>query len=333
MNINTYTYELANFVCKFNTHNLVDMLHEIILPAFTIEDTWKVKRGSFFFQSTEVIQLPNSKEKTFAIVGRFIRDTRLTSTQVYDYDAKELKPQKRSIQTSPSAIFVLILNNHRLIYLKETPHAPTLEMFKDTCQTFFRRQTKRYAESLLEEARRDFIKEYGLPDVNITPLNTRESLEEFLNQYKKIESIRITLKKRNDELQFKNDLIKKAQLKTDAIKSSTTTISFTNKKDGLDFDQTLEQLDEATEQGNQGILIEGINESGDVIKGNNEKFKVIKTISGINLENILETGKKLYGSFLKLSAQKKIIIPETKSSVKNKLQSLNIIEKSEDGKQ
>ncbi|KCZ09268.1 hypothetical protein K034_4520, partial [Acinetobacter baumannii 42057_3] len=103
--------------------------------------------------------------------------------------------------------------------------------------------------------------------------------EEFLNQYKKIESIRITLKKRNDELQFKNDLIKKAQLKTDAIKSSTTTISFTNKKDGLDFDQTLEQLDEATEQGNQGILIEGINESGDVIKGNNEKFKVILILS------------------------------------------------------
>ncbi|EKU52556.1 hypothetical protein ACINWC323_2256 [Acinetobacter sp. WC-323] len=332
MTSNTYTYELANFVCKFNNHNLVDMLHEIILPAFTIEDSWKVKRGVFFFQSVNVIQLPNNKEETFAIVGRFIRDTRLTSTQVYDYETKELKSQKSSIQTSPSAIFVLILNNHRLIYLKETPHAPTLEMFKDTCQTFFRRQTKQYIETLPQEARKDFIKTYGLPDVTITPLNTRESLEEFLNQYKKIESIRITLKKRNDELQFKNDLIKKAQLKTDAIKSSTTTISFANKKEGLDFDQTLEQLDEATEQGNQGILIEGVNESGDMIKGNNEKFKVIKTISGVNLENILETGKKLYESFLKLSSQKKIIIPETKDSVKNKLEVLKTLEKHNNGK-
>ena len=137
----TYTYELANFVCKFNSHNLMDMLHEVVIPAFTIEDTWKVKRGNFFFQSTQIVELPNQSEKTFAIIGRFIRDTKLTSTQIYDYETKELISQKDSIQTSPSALFVLILNNHRLIYLKETPHAPTLEMFKETCQTFFRRKT------------------------------------------------------------------------------------------------------------------------------------------------------------------------------------------------
>ena len=55
----TYTYELANFVCKFNSHNLMDMLHEVVIPAFTIEDTWKVKRGNFFFQSTQIVELPN----------------------------------------------------------------------------------------------------------------------------------------------------------------------------------------------------------------------------------------------------------------------------------
>lgn len=320
----TYTYELANFVCKFNSHNLMDMLHEIIIPAFTIEDTWKVKRGNFFFQSTQIIELPNQSEKTFAIIGRFIRDTKLTSTQIYDYETKELISQKDSIQTSPSALFVLILNNHRLIYLKETPHAPTLEMFKETCQTFFRRQTRLHAESLLQDSRKDFIVQYGLPDIHITPLNTKESLEDFLTQYKTIQSIKITLKKRNDELQFKNDLIKRAQLKSDAMQSNNTTLIFSNKKSGLNFNETLDQLTEATEQGNQGIQIEGFNANGDLIKGNNDKFKVIKTIKDINLDNILATGKKLYGSFLKLTSQKEIIVPPTKPAVIEQLKTLEI---------
>ncbi len=44
------------------------------------------------------------------------------------------------------------------------------------------------------------------------------------------------------------------------------------------MDETLDQLSEATEQGNQGIQIEGFNANGNIIKGNNDKFKVIKTI-------------------------------------------------------
>lgn len=320
----TYTYELANFVCRFNQHKLMDMFQEIVLPAFTIENNWKVKRGNLFFQSVQLVQLPNQNEKTLAIIGRFIRDTKLTSTQIYDYESKELVPQKDSIQTSPSALFVLILNNHRLIYLKETPHAPTLEMFKETCKTFLRRQTRLYAESLLDDARKEFISTYGLPDIDVTPLNTKESLEDFLKEYKTIHSIKITLKKRNDELQFRDDLIRKAQQKTDYMKSSTTTLSFSNKKDGLDFDQTKEQLVEATEQGNQGILIEGVNSFGDHLKGNNDKFKVTKYISGIDLNNIVSSASALYKSFTKLTQKREIIVPPTEVSVKNKIENIKV---------
>lgn len=305
----------------------MDMFEEIVLPAFLVEDTWRVKRGNFFFQSTQLIELPNKHEKTIALVGRFIRDTKLTSTQFYDYKTKELIAQNESIQTSPSALFILMLNNHRLIYLKETPHAPTLEMFKDTCQTFLRRQTKLHAESLLKEERKNFIIEYGLPDIDITPLNTKESLEDFLKEYKTIHSIKITLKKRNDELQFRDDLIRRAQQKTDSLRSSSTTLSFSNKKDGLDLEETKEQLAEATEQGNQGILIEGFNNNGDLLKGNNDKFKVIKHISGIDLDNIVSTAKKLYKSFTKLTTSREIIVPPTEPSVKKKLENIKSLNK------
>lgn len=318
----TYNYELANFVCTFNQYKLMDMFQQIVLPAFMLEDSWKVKRGNFFFQSVELVELPNSKEKTLALVGRFIRDTQLTSTQVYDYEKKQLTEQLESIQTSPSALFVLILNNHRLIYLKETPHAPTIEMFKETSKTFLRRQTRLYAESLPQDNRKEFIKNYGLPDIDITPLNTKESLDHFLKEYKTIHSIKITLKKRNDELQFRNDLIRKAQQKTDSLHSSKTTIAFSNTKDGLDLEETKQQLAEATEQGNQGILIEGINSSGDELKGNNEKFKVIKHISGIDLNNILLTAIDLYKSFMKLRTNKEIFVPPTEKKVKDKIKEI-----------
>lgn len=319
-----YAYELANFVCRFKNYKLMDMFHEIVLPAFTTEDIWKVNRGNFFFQSVELVELPNSKERTLAIIGRFIRDTTLTSTQIYDYDNKELLPQSKSIQTSPSALFVLILNNHRLVYLKETPHAPTLEMFKETTKTFLRRNTKHYAESLPIDSRKAFVNDYGLPNIDITPLNTKESLDDFLKEYKKIQSIKITLKKRNDELQFRNDLIRKAQQKTDSLKSSNTTIFFSNKTDGLDFEETRAQLAEATEQGNQGILIEGLNSSGDHLKGNNDKFKVTKYINGIDLTNIFSTASKLYKSFNKLTKDREIIVQPTEKSVKEKIRNIQI---------
>lgn len=253
-----------------------------------------------------------------------IRDTKLTSTQIYDYETKTLIEQKETIQTSPSALFVLILNNHRLIYLKETPHAPTIEMFKDTIKTFLRRQTRLYAESLSQDNRKEFIKNYGLPDIDITPLNTKESLDQFLKEYKIIHSIKITLKKRNDELQYRHDLIRKAQQKTDSLKSTNTTIMFSNKKDGLDIEETKEQLQEATEQGNQGILIEGLNSVGDLLKGNNDKFKVTKFISGVDLSDVATIASTLYKSFTKLTQSREIIVPSTEPSVKDKINNIII---------
>ncbi|MEO0014056.1 MAG: hypothetical protein RLZZ535_2445, partial [Cyanobacteriota bacterium] len=72
------------------------------------------------------------------IVGRYIQNTQLQRTQIYDKQTDSLRRDKQAIQSSPSSIFVLILNNHRLIYLKETPCAPSLNSFQATIKKFIK---------------------------------------------------------------------------------------------------------------------------------------------------------------------------------------------------
>lgn len=89
-----------------------------------------------FFHDVKPVLLDNSENKVIGIIGRFIKDTTLVREQIF-LDKQRIVKDSESIQSSPSSIFLLILNNHRLIYVKETKNAPPKDAFIKTLLSFF----------------------------------------------------------------------------------------------------------------------------------------------------------------------------------------------------
>ncbi|MDN5513574.1 hypothetical protein [Acinetobacter sp.] len=132
----SFEFEVANFVCKFNENNLMDLFNEVVLPAFNRDDKWKIANGTFFFKDVSLINYQANNEMYYALAGKFIRNTLLKRQQYHNEVTGELIQDEQSLPSSPSAFFVLILNNHRLIYLKETKHACSGQQILDTVLSF-----------------------------------------------------------------------------------------------------------------------------------------------------------------------------------------------------
>lgn len=79
---------------------------------------------------------PLGTKNLIAIAGRFIKNTELSREQ-YENDKGELIRDTQGMPSAPSAIFVLMLNSHRLLYVAETKFAPNLNTFKATVDSFF----------------------------------------------------------------------------------------------------------------------------------------------------------------------------------------------------
>lgn len=318
----SFEFEIANFVCKFNENNLMDLFEEVVLPAFHRDDKWKIANGTFFFKDVSMISYQTNDELYYALAGKFIRNTVLRRQQYHDDVTGELIQDDQSLPSSPSAFFVLILNNHRLIYLKETKHAPTLEMFRSTAETFLKRETRDYASTLNKEEKKDLLLNFGLPSVRITPLTSDVRLAEFIKSYKKLETVKVTLKVRNDENDYAG-FIDELQERSTAANSQSTNLLYENKTTGLNKDVITQQLSDMTQQGNQSVRLVGLSENDEVLKGDNENFKILQSINGIDLKDILSTGNKLIKRFKDLVDKKQITLPKTNKVVIDKLSQHN----------
>ena len=123
----------ANFVCHFGGAELLDYVDEIVVPAFTGGGVRTFKDGTYRLHSVKVLDLGTVKAHSeLAICGRFIKDMVVRSEQHYDARTDTVVPDKKMMETAPSALFALLLASHKLIYLSETAHAPGMESFRST---------------------------------------------------------------------------------------------------------------------------------------------------------------------------------------------------------
>lgn len=144
-----YPVHYANFVCHFGEAELLDYLDEIIVPAFTAGGVRTFKDGRYLLNSVEVLNLGTAKaHPELAICGRFIKDMVVRSEQRYDPRTETVVPDNKMMETAPSALFVLLLASHKLIYLSETAHAPGLDSFRSTVASFLGRARLAYIDDV-----------------------------------------------------------------------------------------------------------------------------------------------------------------------------------------
>lgn len=283
--------EFGNYTLKFGDKKvLLDMFDEIVMPSF-LEMKYVRKLGDsseYFFLDTELIVLDdNAEEPVLGITGRIVKNTKLKRDQIFKEG--ELVDDKDEMESAPSSMFLLILNNHRLILTREVAGAPTIQHFQSTSQYCLSQAYKDFINKEYDEAddakqknpnldrvtKKKLKEDTPSPFLRITPLPDKESLDDFIGRFKTINKLSIKLLPTNRE-EIDNDDFWAVldQGREDMGEDSTAKVEFTSNTTGLDNAQVLGKTTAATALGNSSVDIKGTDEHGDSLKGNNDNFSL-----------------------------------------------------------
>lgn len=290
----------ANFICKFGDRNMIDLLREVVLPAFTDDKLYREARGSTFHLLDVCLfdSLTNDVSEP-AIAGQFVQDTTLVRDQVFDPATSQLISDEAKLDTSPSAFFVLLLKDHRLIYFAETRFAPSLASFQSTMQRFLIRKHRDYIDKLHDEGaergervyKRVLKEGIPVPTLEIVQITNGERLSEFVQRFAKLQRVDLIIHRKNDEPTAAS-LIASAEAFNEMLKGKQTRVTTTD-NEGLDKEGTISALQETTDGANETVRFSGLDHNGDRLKGENEDFSVTTII-----ENLVGTVKQKANALL-----------------------------------
>lgn len=141
--------QLANFNCTFGTVEekaspMLEYFIEIIYPAFKR----KKQYGVFFFD--EII-IGENKKIGYYLYGKIIKDTTLEVKSRYDWDKEKLVDTDEKYRSSPFSEFILMLNNHRLLFIPGTKGHPRLSSLKTLLKNNIKKVTKEHNKKSLPE--------------------------------------------------------------------------------------------------------------------------------------------------------------------------------------
>lgn len=316
----------ANFICRFGSNKvLLDYAKEIVLPSFT-DDTLirSYGRTHFFFYDTKLsVEDRDSDEPTILISGQFIKNTQLTREQIFDAE-KGIVQDDASIASAPSAFFVLILNNHRLIYFPETAYAPTLDTFRATVERFLNIKHKKFIDTVYEEhvsdenkvTKKSLYEIHPRPTLDVIAITGDEEIEDFVRRYSVLKKIEFRVVRPNDEIDG-GEIFNEIRDFVNPINPTSTKL-VTASSDGLDIEKAIPRIKLATDTANQEIKLTGIDEDGNDLKGDNHEFKI-----GAPIEPLPATRqgllRKLLGTFNSLKSDGTIKVGERDPSVREKI--------------
>lgn len=321
----------ANFVCRFGKDKvLLDYAKDIVLPAFfddTLIRTYGTKT-QFFFYEMELNEIQNDDSGVIlGVSGRFIKNTQLTREQIFDPE-KGIIADEASLQSSPSAFFLLILNNHRLIYFPETAHAPDLKMFRSTAFDFIKRKHKAFIDKLHEElnnagqrtTKKELYEAHPYPTLEIIPVSGDEEVENFVRRYGKLTKLEIRLIATNDEIDG-SKLFSEVRERLSTLDPNDARILASDAKDGLDIEAAISIISDATETDNHEIKLSGKDQDGNTLIGDNHEFNITTKIDPVPATRA-DKVRRLFESFTTLLTNGSIKIGAAAGDVSKKLISL-----------
>ena len=168
---------------------------------------------------TQVIRLDDSQDvPVIGVAGRFVRQTKLKRSQVFTED-HQLREDQRELDSAPSSLFLLILNNHRLLFCREMAGAPTLQQFLSTSRYCLAQAHKTYIDEELKKlsfssvndkasARKLLLFDTPYPSLRITPLLDGGELSIYINRFSIINKLTVKLLRTNREetVTFRKDV-------------------------------------------------------------------------------------------------------------------------------
>jgi hypothetical protein len=334
--------EFGNFTLTYGQDKvMLDMFNEILKPSFdSLRYTRKYKGTSYFFHETRLVHLnpKDSKSPIIGFTGRLVKDTTVARHQVFEKNT--IQDSYAELPSAPSTVFLLILNNHRLILCKEVPNAPNLSVFHATCTSFLKSRYREYVEeeqlkrqNLIEKSHKkdpsiqlkritktDIYKETGEPYLRITPLTSSSDLKGYIGLFSKIKNVSIKLNKTNHEVAI-DDMFRQLEKTRAQSESNSLKLNYSNNKDGLNSEQILESAKSATKLGNVDLNISGLDLSGDKLAGDNEDFKIEIEVGKIP-KLVTTASSFMYEKMLSMADDGRITLPEPKISTLDKIKNI-----------
>ncbi|RST52648.1 hypothetical protein [Variovorax sp. MHTC-1] len=296
----------ANFICHFGARELLHYFEQIVAPAFLTDNSRTYKDKAYFFHDVQLINLGSRDQPEWAIGGNFVKSMIVRSEQRYDQQTNTLRPANESMETAPSAVFVLLLRSHKLIYMLKTGGAPAIESFRSTALHFiakarldFINRLYRIAqeneddlpEEVVEAAKGEDDEPVKVtkkrlqeiveaPELEVVPLANDDSLREFIKRFKVLRSATVQLLKPNSELD-NDDFFEAFRDRSEDVKATQSTIIYRN-KEGLAKAKVATQLESVAGDGNSQIRLEGIDANDQKLRGSNDEFKIVSLVDPVD---------------------------------------------------
>jgi len=331
--MNIKKMEVANFTCKsvIGEAELLDVFEDYVFPAMKYQEV-KGSRNSETL-SYKFIDLEFHKiDKELILSGRLVKNLNIKRQQILE--GEELVQSYDTMESSPSSFFVLILSNHKLLWVREVPRAPLLKDFKyavskmlthqrsDLIYEYILKEKQNLFSSNLkkEDIERKAYGEYPDLDINVTPLGNKIAIKEKLAKFKNIYYVKLKALKRNNELASDFSALSRTMSQAQELsgaKDATAELKI-DKKNSLNKEY-ITNLVQASADGNYEYLVKGKDDAGIDLKESNETVSLVTEIN--YKEDKSENINTMYRKFMTLTPMYHSL-PRQSTDLYNKLKEI-----------
>jgi len=265
------------------------------------------------------------------LAGRFVKKTKLKRTQVLTSD-NQLKEDQRELDSAPSSIFLLILNNHRLLFCKEMPGAPDINNFLKTSQYCLgkahadhidREVAKLDLSTSIEKqgARKLLVHDLPFPSLRITPLLDGEELSGFIDRFSIINKLTVKLLKTNKDEIDNDDFWESIEKKKEEIDGDSVKVEISSTSHGLNKEVVRDEAVNAGAYANSDISIVGYDREGDRLRGDNNDFSLKAEIESLS-RNVEAAARQMFDKLTHMIQANVVSIPPAPPSASDAVRSL-----------
>lgn len=217
----------ANFNVTFGQNNepLLDYFESIVYPALTSGLVREYGGSSFtgqepdkyFFENVKLIQTEDGR---YALTGLFIHKTIIDILSEHDEEQGIISTDKH-YPSAPYSTFLLFLDNHRCVLVKNQKSSPDIRSFNTTVRHIF--------DIYIKEYNRGKAKKDRLPSafVNIISLPSESGIVESLAHVHKISKLHLKFYPLNGEIATIPSCMNALREQLGSIGSQAGVLSFT----------------------------------------------------------------------------------------------------------
>ena len=331
--------EFANFHLRFGDDlRLLDLFSEVVLPALTTPDfTREYRDTEYWFQELRLIRAESDPIDTPALVGR------IRKRHVMDVHKEDITVEPEQVESTESSLFLLLLDSHRIIYLHETQHAPGLRALRSTIQRAIAQYRNVLVAAIREEVRAEGISQtllqlgldydevpqslraisqiFPSPELEIVPLSSDDSLEDFLKKFKVLQAVRFQFVKTNDEID-NTKLFEEVRHQGEDIGSDATELVHTSEK-GLQKEKVREKFSEVLNRGTVAARFRGKDEHNHPVAGTPDQYAIrVPAKELAEKRGLLERAKHVFDTFIEQIKQGSIHLPDVNEDRRTKLRNM-----------